>query len=143
MVFSTFPFLPGTGTRTRGFLWGHFAGLVDETPHHAGGDADVVELSPCSKPQAQQGAFWRRKWFAACLLCSVARQYSKSAGPLFAQALVLAGPIGSIARGWFGRGSENLSGPSLPSSTGAGDRLMAEKPPRQTCRDKLKQFPWL
>ena len=39
--------MPGTGTpEPGGFLWGHFAGLVEELRHHKLVGADVVELSP-------------------------------------------------------------------------------------------------
>ena len=43
--------LPGTGTpEPGGFLWGHFATLVDELRHHRLVGADVVELSPQLDP---------------------------------------------------------------------------------------------
>jgi agmatinase len=43
--------MPGTGTpEPGGFLWGHFAGLVDELRHHQLVGADVVELAPQLDP---------------------------------------------------------------------------------------------
>ena len=39
--------MPGTGTpEPGGFLWSHFAALVDELRHHQLVGADVVELAP-------------------------------------------------------------------------------------------------
>ncbi len=43
--------MPGTGTpEPGGFLWGHFAGLVEELLHHDLVGADVVELAPTLDP---------------------------------------------------------------------------------------------
>ena len=43
--------MPGTGTpEPGGFLWQHFAELVDELKHHNLVGADVVELAPQLDP---------------------------------------------------------------------------------------------
>jgi agmatinase len=43
--------LPGTGTpEPGGYLWSHFAALVDELRHHQLVGADVVELAPMLDP---------------------------------------------------------------------------------------------